>query len=306
MRHDLKLKRHLCLVVSCLALISCAGPIAHVSSAPTAGSRYVAMGSSYAAGPGVTTPAETPSNRCQRSADNYSHQLARKRNLLLVDVSCGGATTAHLLGPWGEMPAQLDALNADTRLVTITIGGNDVSFVGGLFAASCKGLALHAVSNMPRFCPPVKAEPSASEALTRARSLAAPTEASWNTLESHLNQIIQEVHRRSPVARLIFVDYLSVIPEGQLCDTTPLSPEDAATSRAIAKRLKLLTAALAKRGGAEVLTASDMSRQHSACAKTPWITGFISPTGVTRFTPYHPNLDGMTAIASALNQKLSR
>jgi hypothetical protein len=60
--------------------------------------RYVAMGSSFAAGPGVTAPADTPANRCARSADNYAHQLARKLNLQLVDVSCSGAKTDNLLG----------------------------------------------------------------------------------------------------------------------------------------------------------------------------------------------------------------
>jgi phospholipase/carboxylesterase len=37
----------------------------------------------------------------------------------LTDASCSGATTQHLLAPWNELPAQLDALRPDTRLVTV-------------------------------------------------------------------------------------------------------------------------------------------------------------------------------------------
>src|SRR5438445_3085706 len=72
--------------------------------------RYVAMRSSFAAGPGITRPADDPPDRCGRSADNYAHQLARKRGLALTDVSCGGATTASILAPWNGHSAQIEAV----------------------------------------------------------------------------------------------------------------------------------------------------------------------------------------------------
>ena len=85
-------------------------PVAFAQSAapPPAGAKYVNMGSSFAAGPSIM-PAEIPTTRCGRSAQNYAHQLASRHNLSLVDVSCGGSTTAHLLGPWNELAPQLDA-----------------------------------------------------------------------------------------------------------------------------------------------------------------------------------------------------
>ena len=55
----------------------------------------------------------------------------------MVDVSCSGATTAHILKRWGGLPPQIDAVTPAARLVTVTIGGNDVGYVGGLMAASC-------------------------------------------------------------------------------------------------------------------------------------------------------------------------
>ncbi len=68
---------------------------------------------------------------------SYSRLLAAQLRLRLTDASCGGATTAHVLAPWNELPAQIDAVTSDTRLVTITIGGNDLNYMGVLFAASC-------------------------------------------------------------------------------------------------------------------------------------------------------------------------
>src|SRR5687767_810852 len=152
------------------------------------GARYVAMGSSFAAGSGIAPSADVPANRCGRSADNYAHQLARKRRLRLVDVSCGGATTAHVLGPWGELPAQVDALTVDTDLVTVTIGGNDVRYIGRLIAESCK--AAGPAEGVPGLCG------SFPRGAASARSLPPATQESWRALEQNLRQIAIEVRRR--------------------------------------------------------------------------------------------------------------
>jgi lysophospholipase L1-like esterase len=271
-------------------------------SAPVAPSgRYVAMGSSFAAGPGVTVSADTPATRCTRSADNYARQLARLRRLDLTDVSCGGATTAHLLGPWNELAPQLDALTPDTALVTITIGGNDVSYVGYLFVESCKAAAdrpdLAEAAGMCRLM--AARQPSAS-----APTMA--TEATWSKLSDDLDHIAMEVHRRAPRARLIFVDYVTLLPTGASCPQVPLSPQAIATARGMAARLAQLTGKVAQRNGADILRVSAMSNGHDACAAEPWVNGFVERPGVDPFAPYHPNLAGMTAIAAALDRKLER
>ncbi|WP_433755613.1 GDSL-type esterase/lipase family protein [Nocardia sp. CA-135398] len=99
----------------------------------------MALGSSYASGPGLPDIVDTS---CSRSAHNYPHQVATATGLDLVDVSCGGATTANILDtpqhtPDGAVvPVQIDAVTDDTRLVTITIGGNDLNLVGSMTGAS--------------------------------------------------------------------------------------------------------------------------------------------------------------------------
>jgi lysophospholipase L1-like esterase len=279
-------------LICLLAMTACAGAPPAPSTTIAPGDLYVAMGSSFAAGPGVTHPAEDPSTRCARSADNYARQLARKRGLRLVDVSCSGATTAHVFGPWGALPPQVDALTSDTRLVTVTIGGNDLGYIAGLYAASCGKARPDA---RPTFCGDGPGAP-----------VDAPSEAAWAKVETALDQIVHAVRARSPRARLVFVDYLTVLPPQALCARTPLAEDQAATARRTAQRLARVTALVAERGGAQVVRASDLSRGHDACAPAPFITGFVPPPGAGTFAPYHPNLEGMTAIAQDLDRTLGR
>ncbi|MET0247461.1 MAG: SGNH/GDSL hydrolase family protein [Sphingomonas sp.] len=251
-----------------------------------AGADYVAMGSSFAAGPGVTRSADQPPNRCARSEDNYAHLLARRMNLRLADVSCSAATTGHLLGPWNELPAQIDAVTADTRLVTITVGGNDVGYIGALMSASCRTFATPPPGTPGGKCPVVSV----------------PADA-WAKLEAALRMIVVEIRRRSPRAWIIFVDYLTVLPERGLCAATPLTAEDADAGRATAKRLAALTARVAGETGSDVIAMSALSRHHDAFSAEPWMTGFPLPGGA-RFVPYHPNAQGMAAVADALARRL--
>lgn len=248
---------------------------------------YVAMGSSYAAGPGVGTPADSPDNRCRRSNDNYAHQLARLRQLRLVDVSCGGATTRHILGPWNELPAQIDAVTAGTRLVTVTIGGNDVGFVGGLMPDPCAQTSPRSAG-----CPPPRQVPSKQD---------------YAALEARMAQIATEVHRRAPAATLVFVDYPKVLPDGELCPALPLTAEQARQSRDVAQRLAELTRRAAQGNGALLLAASRLTEGHDACAKDPWMNGVVDISGkpaTGQFVPVHPTIEGMTAIAMALERML--
>jgi lysophospholipase L1-like esterase len=199
------------------------------------GARYVAMGSSFASGSGVLPYDPAAPARCQRSTQNYAHQLARKRNLTLVDVTCGGATTAYILGPWNELPPQVDALTPDTALVTITIGGNDIGYIGGLIAGIVRWWPASGAGAQP-LCQMIAAGQRSGATMPTA------TEAAWQKVEEALTGIVREIRRRSPRARIVFVDYLTVLPDGALCAQTPLSPQAAAIGRATSARLARLTA----------------------------------------------------------------
>lgn len=285
------------------ALLTCAllaAAPAALAAPPLAGARYVAMGSSFASGAGIAPFEAGAPARCQRSTENYAHQLARVRKLTLVDVTCGGATTAHILGPWGELPPQIDALTPDTALVTLTIGGNDVGYIGGLVVSSCPRPAAPGAPLQP-VCKMIAAAGSGSVKLPTA------SEEGWRKVEASLTAIVREIRRRAPRARIVLVDYLTVLPRDATCAQAPVPPDAAKAARAIAARLAQVTADVARRNGAELLPAAALSvSAHNACAAVPWMAGFIAPAGNGAFAPYHPNLAGMTAIARALDRMLAR
>jgi lysophospholipase L1-like esterase len=284
-------KKPHCRALIGLGLLTAAGMTpAHAQPAPPpAGGKYVNMGSSFAAGPSIATPADSPNTRCNRSSQNYAHQLARRHNLSLIDVSCGGSTTVHLLEPWKELPPQLDAVDADTLLVTMTTGGNDLGYLGGLSAMSCANVAARsgAASKPPCGAPPPL-----------------PDDASYAAMESRLRQIVAEVHRRAPKARLVIVDYVTILPPTGVCAAVPLSPAQADTSRGIAQRLDDITVRVAKETGTELIPASKISEGHDACAKDAWLNGYPSPGVPVEPTYFHPRLAAMTAIADALDRQI--
>ena len=95
--------------------------------------QYVALGSSFAAGLGLGPRAPGSPFFFMRSINGYPQQLARMVDLSLVDASCSGATTRHVLhGGQFFQPAQIDMLVSTTELVTLTAGGNDVGYIRDL------------------------------------------------------------------------------------------------------------------------------------------------------------------------------
>ncbi len=107
---------------------------------PAAELKYVALGDSFSAGEGVPPfYADSATDGCHRSTRAYAELLDADSNLSLSlqttgFVACSGATTTLVMnGQNGEDP-QINALDTDTQLVTITIGGNDIGFVDFLVA----------------------------------------------------------------------------------------------------------------------------------------------------------------------------
>lgn len=272
--------KHGLAAIGLLALASCASTHPPLS----AGDRYVAMGSSFAAGGGIgPTKAGTP-ERCGRTALNYPSLLAAALNLDLADATCGGARTEHVLGPWSELPPQLDALTPETRLVTITIGGNDLGYVASLMLGGACG-----------------ANAAARPANCAQRQ--APDAAAYARVEQSLRDIAAQVHQRAPHAQLVFVQYLTLVPD-QPCDAGRLWPEDAAFSREIGVRLAEITRRVASETGAMLLPADEMSRTHTPCDAAPWTNGWVVSDAAPG-SPWHPNRDGMRVIADALARELS-
>ncbi|WLP89393.1 SGNH/GDSL hydrolase family protein [Gordonia sp. NB41Y] len=242
--------------------------------------KYVALGSSYAAGPDGP---ESLSNRCLRTSDNYPHQVAGALGMTLIDATCSGATTRNILSVPQRFTArpQIDAVTPDTSLVTITTGGNDVGYVQRLLAMSCRNVT------------PAVAKEVAARTCALGHPIAEPgperfAEAEWAMYETAL-----AVKARAPHARVVFVDYPPVVLAGErACSLLPLKPEELAATVRVYDELAAATARAAEASGSQLVRTMPAATGHTVCSADPWLNGFELPI------PYHPNDAGKSGVAS--------
>ncbi|WP_343710371.1 SGNH/GDSL hydrolase family protein [Mycobacterium sp.] len=266
--------------------------------------RYVALGSSMAAGPGIRPRAKGAPFGSGRSARNYAHLVAQRLNLDLVDVTFSGATTTHVLADRQRgAPPQIDALDGSETVVTVTIGGNDVGYVPLLMAAALLGSTGRLLPGWRRGPHRRRAEPA--RLLPRVAGLLDPTarEQALGRVGDALHAVGTQARRRAPDARVVFVDYLTLLPPASV-PAPPLADADADLGRHVAARLEELTAVAAQASGCMLVRAAQASRDHHAWSTDPWTVGAAWPLP-WRPAPFHPNAAGMTAVADLVVAALS-
>ncbi len=252
-------------------------------------SRYVALGSSMAAGPGIGPRADGAPWAAGRSARNYAHLVAARMGYDLVDVTYSGATTANVLHePQHGAPPQISALDGSEELVTVTVGGNDVGYVPMLFAAGLPRIA----RNLPLLGSALRAQLD-----PRAR------DAALAEVGASLVEVGRTVRFRAPHATVLFVDYLTLLPPPGM-PAPPLPDTDVATGRRVADTLERLTAEAAAVTGCGLVQAAERSRAHHAWSAEPWTTRFGLPLP-RRPAPLHPNAVGMRAVADLVVARLT-
>lgn len=110
---------------ACLAVAAAPAAQAAPAGAEAAG-KYVALGDSYAVAPGTRTY-DDPNDACRRGPLAYPRLWAAQHaSYSFVEASCSGATAAEI------KTQQVPQITADTTLVTVQAGGNDVGFVSVL------------------------------------------------------------------------------------------------------------------------------------------------------------------------------
>lgn len=252
--------------------------------------RYVALGSSMASGLGIRPRAAHAPRLSGRSARNYAHLVAARLGCDLVDVTYSGATTAHVLSePQHGTPPQVDALDGTEDLITVTIGGNDVGYVPLLMAAGLPRVA----RALPVLGPRLRALLDPTE---RDRALVAVADS--------LAEVGRTLRRRAPRARVLFVDYLTLLPPAGT-PAPPLSDLDVALGRRVAATLQRLTGEAAAAAGCEWVRAADASREHHGWSAQPWTAKFGVPLP-GRPAPLHPNAAGMRAVADLIVTQVAR
>ena len=255
------------------------------------GTRYVALGSSFAAGPGIKPVLDKAAGRSRR---NYPHLVAEALGLDLVDVTYSGATTAHILSEaQNEAPPQIDAVGPETGLVTITAGGNDLEYIGTFIRGSLMNTLAKPATLLGRRV----------ANRIRARVSYLKDEAAYETVANSLAEVVGRVREVAPRSRVLLVDYLALIgPTTRPRLDVPLNEEQLPSVAMMADGLAGAFAKAAAKSGAELVAVSEPSKAHAVGSPEPWTTGFrLGPGSV----PYHPNAAGMAAVADAVVHQLS-
>ena len=235
------------------------------------GAKYVALGSSFAAGPGVATQLGT----CGRSDHNYSHLVAAELGLTLTDVSCNGATIPNIVNSTqGDAAPQIDAVSRDTALVTVTIGGNDIRFTSSTFACAGKAPADNCTANLD--------QAAISEALTQ--------------LPAQLTAMLDAIHARAPLAIVVLVAYPRVFPADAIsCRELELSSNDTVYLAALGQKLENAFVSVTADRRSLIADAYVLANGHGPCATSGrWINGAqAANTGIR----YHPTAEGHIEMA---------
>jgi lysophospholipase L1-like esterase len=277
----------LALLVSALAALAVQAPAA--TAAP---SSYVALGDSYTAGPLI--PVQIPPYGCLKSDHNYPHLAAPDLGLpAFRDASCSGAETedmtqAQNVNP-GPNPPQFDSLDANTRIVSIGIGGNDIGF--SEIAKNCSSTTPYGHPCQDRYVVNGHDEISVRIAATAPKVAA----------------VLQGIHARSPKADVYLVNYLPILPEtGDGCwPQVPIAYEDVPYLRAKEKELNQMLADQAAANNAVLVDAYTAGIGHDAC-QLPTVRWVEPAEPTTPAAPLHPNLFGMQATARVLEASVGR
>lgn len=133
----------LVLVGVVLSTVVLTAPTGATGLSPT----YVALGDSYTSGAGLT-PYLADSNGCSRSPEAYPEVVSRALASDQLDfVACPGATISQVVRQVRGASVSL----GDASLVTLTAGGNDVSF--SRLMLSCVGVVTSPSSPTVRYVP---------------------------------------------------------------------------------------------------------------------------------------------------------
>lgn len=249
------------------------------------GPRYVALGDSFTAGPGIF-PVDSRSGDCARSTLNYPRLVAKAIDAKsFVDVSCAGATSDNVLEtvpiPSGTtaVTAQLEAVEPDTQLVTVGIGGNDSGLFSSLSSACTKqgdACADYLKDKLPKVLKSTR------------RNVAA---------------VLEAVAERAPKAEVVLVGYLRVVPEDRGCDNLGGAALDTGRVAAGEGKIDAMLAGAAKDAGATYVSMNDPSEGHDACSTDAWTNGLAPELGDG--ISLHPRKIGMQQVAKAVEQAIA-
>lgn len=193
--------------------VGVAGPASAKVTPPTANrhaiktSPYVALGDSYSSAAGVAPLVATAPPTCSRSTLNYAHDIAAwTKPSSFTDVTCSGAKTSDFFSSQtpGVAP-QLDAVTKHTRLVTMTIGGNDENvFVDSFFG--CATISSSDIMGNP----------------CEQKYGSTFTDEITNQTYPHLVAALTAVRQKAPAATVVILGYPHILPPRRRAGVLPV------------------------------------------------------------------------------------
>jgi lysophospholipase L1-like esterase len=248
----------------------------------------VALGSSFAAGAGLPPYVD---RAARRSQINYSHILAARLDARLADLSVSGATLANMLGEpqiffGNHFEPQIESVPADADIVTITAGGNDLGYIGGMFGDSIRAYLLGRLfmGSAPKVAPMGVEE-----------------------LAERFVEVIDKIGEKAPNAQVYLVEYLTLLgPHVRAGVDVAFDEGRIKFHQGVAKILNAAyRLAGEKRPKVVVVDMAERSLEHGLGSELPWVDP-LTLMGILRGEPVlHPNILGMQAVADVLYEVLA-
>jgi lysophospholipase L1-like esterase len=267
------------------AAVAMIGALA-VAPASANAAYWVGLGDSFAAGPLIPNQTLSPLG-CLRSTKNYARLASAQLGVSLKDASCSGAETAEMTTPQstyaGTNPPQLDSIAADTRVVSLSIGGNDIGFTEIL--TNCQ-----TANPFGRPCQDKYVRGGVDELRNRIAATAPKVAA------------VLDAIRAKTAARIVVLNYEAILPaSGAGCwPQVPLAWADAPYVRGIQLELnKMIANQVAGRENVKLADVYTASLGRDACkgSGTRWVEPLVPGNAAA---PFHPNARGMAGVTPAV------
>jgi len=255
-------------------------PLLLISAAPAVAAdapplRYSALGDSYASGV-AAGPYDPAGGDCHRSTGAHPARWAAAHSPeAFLHAACSGATTADVRDD------QLPRVPADTTLLTVTVGGNDLGF------ADAAGACLQPLTTEAR------CDRALDESERRLRE----------ELPARLDTLYTAVRDRAPAARVVVTGYPHLLETGTTCWVGT----DARRARfnTLTDRLDELIDRQAGKHGFAFADVRPAFAGHGVCAggDREWITRIVL---TPLWESFHPTADGQSlgylpAVTAALD-----
>jgi lysophospholipase L1-like esterase len=224
-----------------------------------AADKYSALGDSYSAGYGANS--SNLDSSCGRNTYAYPYLVAQQKAYTLNFVACGGAVTGDVINN------QIPTIASDTKVVTMTIGGNDIGFVNLILACTTLGCSSQIASSQNQI----------------------------NTqLPAKLNATYAAIKAKAPSAKVVILGYGRPFasPSRTCLSATGVSSSEEVSLNALVDSLNNTIKARAQAYGFSYADPNPYWSGHDVCSSNPFTNGL---TILHSSDSYHPTRNGYSA-----------